>query len=96
MLQSTNPQSMASTAVEVFAGQSEMRELVFHLAEAIKSDEVGALTRLKEQHETHIREAEEGILRICKKKYMKFLDAHSQMEEFKGDLRQVRTGLGQI
>ena len=48
MLQSTNPQSIASTAVEVFAGQSEMRELVFHLAEAIKSDEVGALTRLKE------------------------------------------------
>ena len=73
-----------------------MRELVFHLAEAIKSDQVGALARLKEKHLAHIGEAESGIKRLCKKKFTEFIDANSEMEEFKTGLRQVRSNLGQI
>ncbi len=50
-----------------------MRELIFHLAQAIKSDENGALSQLKEHHEGKIVEAEESIRRLCKKKYQMFL-----------------------
>lgn len=73
-----------------------MRELVFHLAEAIKSEDPSALSKLKEQHEGQIRAAEEGIKRLCKKKYKNFLQANSQMEEFKGGLKQVRSELASI
>ena len=54
-----------------------MREMVFHLAEAIKSEQVGSLARLKESHQVQITEAEEGIRRLCKKKFHKFLEAHT-------------------
>ena len=70
-----------------------MRELVFHLSESIKSDQIGALARLKEHHETKIRQAEDGIRRLCKKKYQKFLEVNAQMEDFKTNLRDVRTNL---
>ena len=41
-------------------------------------------------------EAEEGIRRLCKKKYSQFLDANDQMEGFKDGLSDVRLNLGQI
>ena len=73
-----------------------MRELVFHLAETIRSDQHGALAALKEQHEGEIRIAEDSIRRLCKKKYQKFLDAHEQMDQFKDGLSDVRTNLTTI
>ena len=79
-----------------YAGSSEMRELVFHLSEAIRSDQPGSLNKLKESHEVKIREAEDGIRRICKKKFMQFINANSQMEGFKQDLGDVRKNLVSI
>ena len=73
-----------------------MRELEFHLAEAIRSDQPGAIAKFKETQEGHIRAAEDGIKRLCKKNFLNFIDAHDQMERFKDSLRHVRTDLGQI
>ena len=82
---------------EVSAGaSSEMRELVFHLSEAIRSDQVGSLNKLKEHHEVKIREAEDGIRRLCKKKFMQFIEANEQMEGFKKGLEDVRKNLVNI
>ena len=75
---------------------SEMRELVFHLAEAIRSDQVGSLQRFKEHNEAKISQAENGISKVCKKEYNKFLKAHDSMDGFKTGLREVRSNLGQI
>ena len=66
------------------------------MAHAIKSDQLGAIARLKEKHQNHISEAEEGIKRLCNKKFTEFIDANAGMEEFKTSLRQVRGDLGQI
>ena len=71
-----NDQTRKGGANDV-SGQTQMRELVFHLAEAIKSNDPSALNKLKEQHQGQIRAAEEGIRRLCKKKYKNFLQANS-------------------
>jgi len=73
---------------------SEMREMVFHLAQAIRSDQTGALKRLKEEHVCKIVECEDSIRRLCKKKHNLFLDANQSMDQFKGGLKLVRTNLG--
>mmetsp|Transcript_16915 Transcript_16915/g.21409 ORF Transcript_16915/g.21409 Transcript_16915/m.21409 type:complete len:81 (+) Transcript_16915:42-284(+) len=75
---------------------SEMRELVFHLAEAIRSEQAGSLQRLKEHHEAQIGSAESQIRKICKKKYQKFLDASASMDVFRAGLGEVRGNLGSI